>query len=83
MSQPQSKPRSSPGPQLHAAQPKTKFSFDVDKPLKNGFLRKQGYSLKHFKERFFVLYPNFLVYYEEVSKWQFDKTVGGLGVSEG
>lgn len=66
---------------LHAPQPKTKFSFDENQPLKCGFLRKQGEKLKNMKERFFVLYPNFLVYYTSVEKWQFDKTVGGLGVS--
>lgn len=67
--------------QLHAAQPKTKFSFNESEPLKYGFLKKQGEKLKIMKERFFVLYPNFLVYYTDATKWKFDKTVGGLGVS--
>lgn len=66
---------------LHAAQPKTKFAFDESKPLKNGYLEKQGKKLKTMKRRFFVLYPNFLVYYAAIEKWQYDLTVGGLGVS--
>lgn len=66
---------------LHAAQPKTKFTFDESKPIKNGFLDKQGEKLKSMKKRFFVLYPNFLVYYADIDKWQYDLTVGGLSVS--
>lgn len=70
-------------PQLHAAQPKTKFGFDVNKPLRTGFLQKQSTNLaKSMKQRFFVLYPNFLVYYSDAVKWKYDLTVGGLGVSE-
>lgn len=62
--------------------PSTKFAFDSTKPLKTGFLHKQGAKVSHkFKKRFFVLYPGFLVYYEEEQKWRFDLTVGGLGVS--
>lgn len=67
---------------LRAAQPKPKLSFDVTKPVKQGKLLKQGEKLKQFKERFFVLYPNFLVFYNDVSSWQFDITVGNLGVRE-
>lgn len=66
---------------LHASQPKTKLAFDESKPLKYGFLKKQGEKMKHLKERFYVLYPNFLVYYTDATKWQFDKTVGRLEVS--
>lgn len=66
---------------LHAAQPKTKVAFDTDKPLKYGFLKKQGEKTKRCKERFYVLYPNFMVYYVDATKWRFDKTVGRLEVS--
>ncbi len=66
---------------LHSAQPKTKLEFDIEKPIKYGFLRKQGAALKGMKERFFVIYPNFLVYYTDATKWKFDLTVGSLQVS--
>ena len=68
---------------LHAAQPKTKFTFDISKPLKIGYLGKQKHTglIKSFKESLFILYPNFLVYYKDSTEWQYDKTVGGLGVS--
>lgn len=65
----------------YATQPKTKMAFDMGKPLKCGFLKKKGDKIKLVKERFFVLYPNFLVYYADATKWQFDKTVGRLEVS--
>jgi len=73
--------KTSKEPQQTAHQPKTKYAFDVSKPLKNGFLKKPGKVLKSMKERFFVLYPNFLVYYDSSDKWGFDRTVGNLGVS--
>ena len=66
---------------LFSAQPKTKFAFDESKPIKFGFLSKQGEKLKGMKTRFFVLYPKFLVYYTDIGKWQYDQSVGGLGVS--
>ena len=66
---------------LHAGQPKTKITFDIDKQLKCGLLRKQGgKGAKSFKQRFFVLYKNFLVYYDDQTKWQYDCTVGRLEV---
>jgi hypothetical protein len=68
-------------PKVTAHQPKTKFSFDETQPLKSGYLYKQGDRLKLMKKRFFVLYPNFLIYYKDLEKWQYDQTVGGLGVS--
>ena len=64
-----------------AHQPNLKLAFDIEKPLKIGFLAKQGKTHKTFKQRFFVLYKNFLVYYADERKWQYDKTVGNLGVS--
>lgn len=67
---------------LHAHQPKTKFTFDESKPIKSGYLGKQREKLKNMKSYFFVLYPNFLIYYGDVEKWQYDLTVGGLGVSD-
>ena len=68
-------------PKQTAHQPNLKLAFDIEKPLKIGFLLKQGKATKSFKQRFFVLYSNFLVYYSDERKWQFDKTVGNLGVS--
>lgn len=65
-----------------AHQPNLKLAFDIEKPVKIGFLSKQGKTHKAFKQRFFVLYHNFLVYYADEKKWQFDKTVGNLGVSK-
>ena len=64
-----------------AHQPQLKLAFNIEKPIKIGFLSKQGKTNKSFKQRFFVLYTNFLVYYSDERKWQFDKTVGNLGVS--
>ncbi len=58
------------------------FAFDLKKPLKQGFLLKQGQLHRAFKNRFFVLYPGFLVYYADQNKWKFDLTKGEtLGVS--
>lgn len=68
---------------LHASQPKTKLAFDESQPLKYGFLKKKGEKMGGMKERFYVLYPNFLIYYTDASKWQFDKTVGRLEVNLG
>ena len=60
----------------------TGFAFDVTKPMKTGYLWKMGGVHKSFKQRFFVLYKGFLVYYEDNSKWKFDTTIGDtLGVS--
>jgi len=58
------------------------FAFDLSKPLKKGMLLKQGQLHKAFKHRFFVLYPGFLVYYDDMSRWKLDITRGEtLGVS--
>ena len=58
------------------------FAFDLSKPQKKGILLKQGQRHKAFKHRLFVLYPGFLVYYEDETKWRFDLTKGEtLGVS--
>lgn len=54
----------------------SKFGFDVTKPVKRGFLNKQGKTVQRFKNRFFVLYPGFLVYYDEETKWRRDYTRG-------
>jgi len=56
--------------------PSSKFSFDVTKPIKIGFLNKQGKSGSRFKRRFFVVYPGFLVYYDEDTKWRLDYSKG-------
>ena len=58
------------------------FAFDLSKPLKKGTLLKQGQLHKAFKYRYFVLYPGFLVYYDDMKKWKLDITRGEtLGVS--
>lgn len=64
-----------------AAPRKPTFGFDLSKPTKKGVLLKQGQYHKAFKYRFFVLYPGFLVYYEDERKWKCDVTRGEtLGV---
>ena len=58
-----------------------KFPFDVKKPIKSGYLQKQGKTRNGFKRRFFVLYKGYLVYYIDDEKWRFDTTKGDtLGV---
>lgn len=58
------------------------FAFDLTKPLKHGILMKQGAFHKAFKNREFVLYPGFLVYYDNESTWRLDLTKKEtLGVS--
>lgn len=62
---------------------KSTFAFDLSKPLKKGTLLKQGALHKAFKHREFIIYPGFMVYYENESKWKLDLTKGEtLGVSE-
>lgn len=66
----------------HSGQPKTKLGFDISTPLMAGHLRKQGEKgIKSFKRRFFVLYPNFLVYYADSVDWESDKTYQAFRVS--
>ncbi|XP_003385233.1 PREDICTED: uncharacterized protein LOC100635519 [Amphimedon queenslandica] len=57
---------SSPAPR------RRKFAFDLRKPIMKGVILKQGGFHKAFKQRFFILYPGFLVYYEDGQKWQYD-----------
>ena len=57
------------------------FSFDLSKPTKKGRLLKQGGFHKAFKSREFILYPGFLVYYDNENEWRLDITKGQLGVS--
>ena len=59
------------------------FGFDLNKPLRGGWLLKQGGSHKAFKKRFFVLYPGFLVYYSSPDKYKYDVARGTLAVSGG
>ena len=60
---------------------KATFGFDLSKPSKKAVLLKQGQFHKAFKYRFFVLYPGFLVYYEDEHKWKCDIARGEtLGV---
>ena len=52
------------------------LGFDLSKPIKHGLLLKQGALHRAFKQRLFVLYPGFLVYYEDQPKWRLDVTRG-------
>ena len=47
------------------------FKFDLGTPLVTGTLSKQGRA-RMFNKRFFVLYPDFLVYYNDSCTWQSD-----------
>jgi hypothetical protein len=66
------------GKKLHAPQPQAKVRINFKEPLKTGFLSKAGKTNKSFKNRFFVLYKNFLVYYDDETKWKRDVTVERL-----
>ena len=57
------------------------FGFDLNKPLRGGWLLKQGGSHKAFKKRFFVLYPGFLIYYSSPDKYKYDVARSTLAVS--
>ena len=57
------------------------FGFDLKRPVRRGYLLKQGGTHKAFKNRYFVLYPGFLVYYNSEDKYVFDVARGTLGVS--
>jgi hypothetical protein len=70
------------GKKLHAPQPQAKVRINFKEPLKTGFLSKAGKTNKSFKNRFFVLYKNFLVYYDDETKWKRDVTVERLEVSQ-
>ena len=57
------------------------FNFSLENPLLKGVLFKKGGLNPGFKRRFFVLYPGFLVYYDDVHKWKVDIWRGNtLGV---
>lgn len=68
-------------PKLHAPQPQAKIKIDYKDPKKTGFLYKAGKTNKSLKNRFFVLYKNFLVYYDDETKWKRDITVERMEVS--
>ena len=55
------------------------FGFDLKRPVRRGYLLKQGGTHKAFKNRYFVLYPGFLVYYNSEDKYVFDVARGTLG----
>lgn len=67
---------------LRAEQPQTKVKINYKEPEKTGFLQKAGKTNKSFKNRFFVLYKNFLVYYDDEQKWRRDITVERLEVRQ-
>lgn len=66
---------------LHAPQVQGKVKINYKEPLKTGYLQKAGKTNKSFKNRFFVLYKNFFVYYDDETKWKRDTTVDRLEVS--
>lgn len=65
---------------LHAPQPQAKIKINFKEPLKTGYLQKAGKTNTAFKNRFFVLYKHFLVYYSDETKWKRDCTVERLEV---
>ena len=73
--------KSSPKP-LHAPQPQAKIKVDFKSPRKTGLLTKAGgkTNKSSFKSRFFALYKNFLVYYDDETKWKRDITVERMEV---
>lgn len=72
--------KSAAGHKLHAPQPQAKVKINYKEPLKTGFLFKSGKTNKSFKNRFFALYKNFLVYYDDDIKWKRDITVERMEV---
>ena len=55
--------------------------FDVDKPLREGYLFKEGGSTKSWHKRYFALYPGVLVYYYKFSYYKKDREKGNLKAS--
>ena len=53
-----------------------KIPFDIANPKKTGCLLKEGRIFKINKAREFILYPGFLVYYEDANSWRLDITRG-------
>ena len=46
--------------------------IDLNKPLLKGHLFKQAHTHKSFNKRYFVLYPNILVYYDSEQDFKRD-----------
>ncbi|XP_065831429.1 uncharacterized protein [Oscarella lobularis] len=47
--------------------------LDIESPLREGFLFKEGGHTKSWKKRYFALYPGLLVYYASFSKYKRDR----------
>lgn len=59
---------------------RSRILFDYTKPELHGYLYKQGGVHKAFKKRYFVLYPGYLVYYTDETKYRIDVAKGSLQV---
>ena len=53
----------------------------IGHPLMEGYLYKQSHVFDVFNKRYFVLYPQYLVYYEKESDFKGDETKARLAVS--
>ena len=61
----------------------TSTPIDIGKPLREGFLFKEGGSTKSWRKRYFALYPGLLVYYQKFSHYKKDREKGSFKASGG
>ena len=59
------------------------FRFPLDAPALTGILLKQGDFGLHQRKKFVILYPSFLVFYDDAERWKLDVKSGTLSVSFG
>ena len=57
------------------------FRFPLDAPALTGTLLKQGEFGLHLSKKFLILYPGFLVFYDNSDRWTLDVKCGTLSVS--